>query len=177
MNSNQLDIIMIDTYDVKSIGFADVSSYPSNFTVVNETFEITPPGFPKINVPITPAAANVYHSDDLGITDPDDEFGSLPDGIYTVKYTINPSLNLSIERSVLRVEAIKCKYYNVFLYLDLDCGCNLTYINKQKQALRKAKLLIYGAIASANKQDYLTSFKLYDKADKLLNNLSKCECN
>lgn len=174
MTSSDLKIIMIDTYDVNSIGFADVSPYPTNFTVSNPVFQITVPQFPTINVPFTPKSANVYYADDLNIGN--DNCTALPDGIYNIQFSINPSQNLSASFSFLRTYAIRCKYANIFLKIDLDCNCNIKTIQDQLNKLQEADLLINGAIAAANNADYLLSFKLYDKADKLLNKIVDCNC-
>ena len=164
----------LDTRDVNSIGFADISEYPTNFNVTNPTFEITPPGFPTINVPFTPKEANIYFADDLNISTSD--CTALPDGLYTVKYSINPSLNLSVEKTILRIEQFKCKYYNVFLATDLECQCSKEKLMEKKKGLQKAKLFIEGAVAGANNGDYLNSFKLYQKATSILDSISDCNC-
>lgn len=174
MTSNDLKLIPLDTRDLNSIGFADVSDYPTGFTPTNVTFEVTPPGFPKINATFTAKAANVYYADDLGIGL--DNCTPLPDGIYTVKLSMNPSLNLSIEKSFLRTDAIWCKYANTFASIDLECSCSSEKILAEKNKLRQAKLLILGATASANRKDYTSSFKMYRKAENILNNLVKCNC-
>lgn len=174
MTNKDLKLILLDTRDINSVGFADVTIYPTGFVPVNVTFEVTPPGFPKISVPFDAKSANIYYVDDIGVGT--DSCTGLPDGIYTVKLTMNPALNLSIEKSFLKVDLIKCKYSNVFVSLDLECNCQNDKNRSDKHKLRQAKLLIQGAEASANKKDYITSFKMYSKADHILSGLTKCEC-
>lgn len=174
MVNEDLKLLYIDTRDITSFGIADVSCYPDNYNVVNPTLEITPPGYPTRNVGMYAKSANIYYADDLGVGDSNTV--SLPDGIYTVKFTIGSMQNLSIQKSFLRIELLKCKYYNVFESIDLQCNCNKETIRVEKEKLRKAKLLIEGAVAAANKQDFTSAYQLYKKAEYILTKLINCNC-
>lgn len=164
-----LDLYLIDTRDVLTFGLADISSYPNGFSITNPSLEITPPGYNKSTVSITANAANFYRSADLHL-DCDDNCGvALPDGIWEVKYSVYPNSTYYIEKKFLRTEAIEEKHLQAFLYLDLsDCG---EENNKLKRNLRSAKLLIEGAKAASKDCNLDMAFKLYKKAEQIIDNI------
>lgn len=176
MASPNLDLLLIETYSTKTLGIADISIYPSGFTISNPSMEITVPGYNKVNVTFTPRNANVYRSEDLGVFC-DDECVDLPDGIYTVKYSVNPNVTNYVEKSFIRVENIKCRYMSAFLTLDLNKDCAVPMTDNNRRELENIRLLIEGSVAAANTCDEVNSRALYRKADdrlsKLLNN---CNC-
>ena len=167
--------MLIPTGDINSIGFADISRYDDNFVISSPTFEITPPGYPKVNVPFTPQSANVYYASDFNISE--DNCTAIPDGIYSIKYSVNPNQQYFIEKSVMRIDFIRCKYWNAFLKVDLNCNCNKDTIAKDKNTLAQISLLIEGSVAAANNNDCSTAYQLYHKADKMLSNMKFCQCN
>lgn len=160
-----LNISPIETHQLGLLGIADNSDYGTSVPN-NPSFEITPPGFNKINVPFQPKAINVFTGADLGLgcDNPD-----LPDGIYTVKYTVN---NEFIEKQFMRISKIICNYQKKTLILFSDCGC---YSNEQKQ-LQRIKLFIEGSVAAANDCQIQVSKELYKKASDLLKRMKNCNC-
>lgn len=180
--SLRLNIMIVDTRDTTTLGVADISVYPTNFTPVNPSLEITPGQFAKVNVDFTPSSVNVYDSNDLGITC-DETCGSpLPDGIYKFKYSVDngragdPCSTGFIEKTFMRADAIMCKYMNAFLKADALCNCQTDYQKALKQELRRIELLIQGSIAAANNCDDQTSWSMYQKADALLTKMKYCKC-
>lgn len=183
-NNFYLDIFLGDTRDSSIILIADISSYPTNFTPLNPSLEITPPAYPKINVEFTPRAQNIYRSIDLEITCDDELCTPLPDGIYKVKYTIDNNVNNcvshgemqrdSVEKKFMKVDRIMCKYITKYDKVYGLCDC---MTERQKQLIRildKIKLLINGSIAAADECDDKGAYLMYQKADKLLDSLD-CE--
>lgn len=170
MKSEDLRIILLDTYDVNSIGFADVSDYPSNFTPSNVNFTITSPGFPKLNVPFSPQSANVYYADDLHLGDSNQYI--VPDGLYEVTLTMGSLSQYSRTFNFIRTENLDCLYDQAFLSYDLGCNCK----TKLKNSLREIRLLKDGSRSAANKGDLRTSAKMYEMAHNLLKKLGDCEC-
>jgi hypothetical protein len=57
-----LDFVVVDTHNTLTLGLADTSFYPTNFNVINPTFEITPPSFPKVAVTFTKGTLTVFNS-------------------------------------------------------------------------------------------------------------------
>lgn len=164
-----LDLNMVPTYNVNTIGIADISVYDG--PINNPSFEVTPPGFPKINILFTPKQVNIYNATHLNIDCTGDS--PLPDGIYYFRYSIAPNSTTFVEKSFMRVEQLICKYYNTRLSLDATCSCK--DMSKQETQLLQVFTFIEGAIASANQCDPNSAYEKYAKAEKLLKNIT-CSC-
>lgn len=171
--ATNLDLTLVKSYNLSTINIADISTYDT--TPANVSFQITPPqGFNIINVGFTPRAVNIYSAADLDISD--DEGAILPDGIYTIVYSVFPNTTNTVTKTFMRVENIKCKYERVFLMVDISCECNTTYKNKLKNKLREIRFLIEGSIASANAGDITNSNEMYIKANCMLDDIKSCNC-
>lgn len=192
-----LDLATADSYnDMNSLSILDLSQYDTLPDPVDVALEITPPGYPTINVPFSPGMNNVYHCSDIGIICGGvSDCCALPDGIYDVKYTVNAVATVSsavisasssvtalvrgpfsIEKTFIRVDNIRCKWMNAFLKVDLDCPCADVEQKQYKDELKRIDLLINGSVAAANNCDDALASRLYDKANKMLNNLC-CKFN
>lgn len=166
-----LDLMPVPTYNIASLGIADISVYAT--TPSNPSLEITVPGFPKVNVEFTPSSVNIYNAAHFDI---DCEATSpLPDGIYYLKYSVTPNSTTYVEKSFLRMEQLICRYYNVRLSLDVNCPCS-DEKDKHEALLRQASILMEGAQASANQCDPVSAYEKYQKADKILRNITSCDC-
>lgn len=193
-----LDLAIADSYnDMNSISIVDLSLYATLPDSSDVSLEITPPQWPTLNVPFSPGMNNVYHCSDIGIICGEvADCCPLPDGVYNIRYTVrvNPMIasttlanatmiatNLvsgpfTIDKAFLRVDTIRCKWMNAFLKVDLECNCSDPDQKQYKEELRRIDLLINGSIAAANNCDNALSARLYDKANKMLNNLC-CKFN
>ena len=173
--TTNLDLTILDTYSLTSIGIIDLSTYQVSPT--NVSMEITPPGgWNKVNVVFTPRAVNIYNAThfniDCGLTLP-----PLPDGVYNMKYSVAPNQTNWVEKSFMRVAQLTAKYERIFLSVDSKCECNGDMRSKLKEQLRNIRLLIDGSVASANQCDILTAMDMYRKAWTLLDKITPCECN
>lgn len=168
-----LNIMPINTYSTKTLGLVDISVYDP-VTPSNETLEITPANYPKKAISVTHGQAWVFTANDLGI-DCDSDCLDLPDGMYTVKYSISPNETNYIECCFIRVELLKCKYQKAFLKIEQDCRCSPH--SQIKKELWDIEMLIEGAVASANSKDDVSARMMYRKADDALDRiLSDCNC-
>lgn len=172
-----LDITLVETYNLYYIAITDISEYPPNWNIQNVSFEVTPPGFLKINVPFTPKSTNYYKSSHLGITcGVDEDCVPLPDGIWKMKYSIKPNSTYWVEKSFMRVNQIRCDYGEAFLKVDLldECSKNKKQL---KDKLQQINILIEGSVAAANACDFERATKYYEKAKFMLDNFNKdCNC-
>ena len=176
MPTLKLDILVIPTYNVKSLGIADASIYPTDpAVVVSPTIEITPPGFNMISLPFVPEDFNIFTSSTLGITYPLDELLPLPDGVYFLKYSVFPAHIDFVERSIMRVDQIQEKFDNVFMRLDM-MECDRAIKTQAKVDLNTVYFFISGAIAAANNCAIVEANKLYIQANKMLNQLVNKNC-
>lgn len=163
-----LDLQIVDTFDRKSIGLVDISQYEIEPT--NPSMEIEIPTFFTKNVTFTPSSVNLYTAAELGISCANDY---LPDGLYTFTYSVQPNNINVVTKSFYRIENLKCMYANLVLSLNQSCHGVSTPSYKD---VSKARILMEGAIASANNCDPDTANDLYRTAYKLIQSLQKC-CN
>lgn len=180
LSTPNLNITLVPTYSSKSVGIADISQYPTGYYITNPTIEFTIPGFKKVALPFTTSSINVYNGNNLGVCNVTDinYLSPLPDGIYTVRFSISPNNTTYVEKNFMRTEIIECKYSKAFLKLDIT-QCDNEIKKYKKDKLNKIRLFIDGSIASANDCDLNTSYKLYQKADEMLKKFSdgECDCN
>lgn len=172
-----LKLSIIDLRDQSSLAIVDLSTYTTiPVGPTGLSMQITPPGYPTINVPFNAGNVNVYKCSDLGITCPITECCALPDGIYDVKYSVVPPINSDplafIEKTFIKVDQIKCKFQHAFLKVDLECNCGHDEESALKRELRGIDLLIAGCVAEANDCNPEAAYRLYRKADSLLDKIS-----
>jgi hypothetical protein len=173
-----LDLLLIDTHSAKSIGIADFSQYPTGYSIVSPTLEIVASGFPPVTIPFTTNSINIFTSSNLNITCVGGELDDLPDGIYTIKYSIAPAYEHNVTRTFLRIEHIQEKFDTAFMKLDI-LQCDGPLRHQKEEELNSIYYYIQEAIACANKCAPELALKLYKKADKMLNYFiqHKCNCN
>ena len=171
--ANVLDILVIDTHNVLTLGIADASVYDT--TPTSPTIEITVPGFDVISLPFVPEDFNLFNSTILGLSAVGDPMQSLPDGIYYLKYSIAPAVTNFVEKTIMRVEQIQEKFDSAFMKLDM-MQCDLAIKQQSKVELNSIYYFIQGSIAAANNCAIETSNKLYMQANKMLDNFIKNNC-
>jgi len=170
----KLDILVIPTYNVKTLGIADASTYPS--TVTAPTIEMNVPGFGDVSLPFNINDFNIYTSQSLGITAVGDPLIALPDGVYYIKYSVTPAYQNYVEKTIIRVDKLQEKFDSAFMKLDM-MECDAPIKKQQKVDLNSIYYFIQGAIASANNCAVDTSNKLYAQANKMLDNFIRNNCN
>lgn len=171
-----LDILVIPTYNTKSLGIADASTYVDDPAIVSSpTIEITIPGFAKIVLPFNVNDFTAYTSSTLGITDIGDPILPLPDGVYNLKYSIAPAYENYVERSIIRVDRLQEKFDKAFMRLDM-MECNKAIKTQSKIDLSSIYFFIQGAIAAANNCATDEASKLYNQADRMLTGLMNNNC-
>lgn len=169
--STKIDITLVNTYNKDTLGVADLSLYQVSPT--NPSLEITPPGFNKVSLVFTPSSINTYGANHLLIGNEGDP---LPDGIYTLKYSVSPNTINFVEKSFIRTDKIECQYDKLLLAIDNGCTCDLAIIPRLKWELRNVKLLIEGAIAATNLCDIKAAYNMYSKAVVQIKKISLCNC-
>lgn len=174
MPTLKLDILVLPTYNKMLLGIADASTYVT--PPVNPTIEITVPSFGTVVLPFTINDYNLFNSESLGITASGAPLVPLPDGIYTLKYSISPAVTNFVEKTILRVDQLQEKFDEAFMKLDM-MECDKAIKTQSKVDLNTIYFFIQGAIAAANNCALDTATKLYDQAQKMLNNFVKNNCN
>ena len=179
MPTLNLDILVIPTYNTKTLGIADSSIYPDDPPIVSSpTIEITVPGFNMISLPFVPQDFNIYTSSTLGLTSPVDPYLPLPDGVYFLRYSIAPAYINFVERSIMRVDKLQEKFDSAFMKLDM-MECDRAIKMQAKVDLSTIYFFISGAIAAANNCAIIEANKLYAQADKMLDQFinNNCGCS
>jgi len=170
-----LDIIVLQTHNVKTLAIADASTYPNEPPqVISPSIKITPPGFNSVEIPFKVNDYNVFNSVTLEISEVGDE-QPLPDGVYYATYSVSPALDNFVEKSFMRVDQIQEKFDNAFMTLDM-MECDSAIKAQAKVELDSIYYLIQGSIASANNCAIQVSEQLYAQADKMLDNFINGGC-
>lgn len=171
----KLDILVIDTHNSKTLGVADISTYPDSPPVQSPTIEITIPGFGLVSIPFTPKDFNVFNSGSLEITSPGDDLLPIPDGVYTLTYSVAPAFQNSVTKTIIRVDQLQESFDEAFMKLDM-MECDGAIKKQSKVELNSIYFLIQGAIAAANNCAVDVSNKLYNQAKKQLEAFTKNGC-
>jgi hypothetical protein len=172
----KLDILVIPTYNLETLGIADNSTYPVSPPVQSPTIEIDVPGFGIVSLPFTPNDFNVYNSTSLGLTAVGAALLPLPDGVYYIKYSVAPAYENFVQKTIIRVDQLQEKFDSAFMKLDM-MECDLAIKKQQKVNLNSIYYFIQGAIAAANNCAVATSNKLYNQANIMLNSFINNKCN
>lgn len=175
--SPMLDFTIVDTHNVLTIAIADISFYPSNFSVTNPTYEITPPAFPKATVSFTKSEVLFLNSNTLNITCVSEAalLTALPDGIWNIRQSVSPSIDFNNEHSFLRTTNIEQKFGKAFLKTDL-IECNQDVKIEQMKVLDEIYFYIQAAISAGNQCNYVLAMKLYGYANTMLDNFLRGSC-
>lgn len=176
-NSPILDFTVVNTHNPYTIGIADTSLYPTNFSIANPTYEIKPPSFPKAVVEFPKNDILVLNSNNLNITCVDNirNLMELPDGIWTITQTISPAITYNVEKSFLRTVQIEQRFGNAFLKTDL-VQCDKWIKDNDLKILNQANFYIQAAIAAGNQCNMKLAMDLYRAADKIITNFLKGNC-
>lgn len=171
----KLDILVLNTFTPKILGIADMSTYPDSPPIQSPTIEITIPGLGMVSLPFVPNDFNVFNSGTLEITAPGEDLQDLPDGVYTLRYSVTPAYQNYVEKNIIRVDKLQEKFDKAFLTLEM-MECDKAIKMQDEVNLRTIYFLIQGAIAAANNCAVDESNKLYIQANRLLDNFIKRDC-
>lgn len=172
-----LNLTIFDSHNKKLLVIGDSSFYPTGYNIVNPTVQITIPGYGVKTLTFTERTINIYNSNDLGITCDVDtcDLVDIPDGVYTLKYSISPAYKWNVTNTFFRVDGIYAKFDEKFLNLQMF-SCDGQLKRNQKMVLDEIEYYIQGAISAANRCSIDLAVQLYNKANTLLNRFNP-KCN
>lgn len=162
-----LNISILETYNAAEISILDTSQYPLSYTPQNPYIEITPPGYFKQIQVFTPRSINVYNSVTLNMSD---DPGTLPDGIYKIRYSITPNYQTFVEKSYYKIDQLKEAFDRAFLSMG-DILCDSHASEKTRLYLNEAEFYIQAAVAAANSCNDKLAQELYEKAKKMIDKI------
>lgn len=173
-----LDILVIPTYNTKTLGVADNSTYPDSPAVQSPTMEITVPGFGMVSIPFSTNDFNVYNSSSLELTAVGEDLIPIPDGVYTLTYSVAPAYANYVTKNIIRVEQLQERFDEAFMKLDM-MECDMAIKKQSKVELNSIYFLIQGAISAANNCAIDVSNKLYLQASRQLERFinNNCGCS
>lgn len=172
-----LDILLIDTHSLSTIAVADNSQYPIGFTVVSPTLEIIPPSFPISTKTFSNGNLNIYNSNDVGISCNDNgcDICELPDGYWSLKYSISPAQTYFVNKNFMRTAQIQKKLSEAFLALNLD-KCDETIAEQDMRKLDQIQYYIQTSISAGNNCNPKLAIDLYNIANRSLKEFTSHKC-
>lgn len=174
-----LSLEVPDTNNIKVFRIFDTSFYASSLSVDCSTLRITCPGFnAPVVLEILPNFNLVLNACSLGLqaTDCGHIDYVIPDGIYTIHYSVSPNTHVFVEYRYLRVSQTLNKYYNFLSTLEMS-GCEpAADVKETLDELALIKNFIDAAKAKVEYgNDPETGIELLLYAQKKLNKLTgKC---
>ena len=183
---HQLDITYHNTYNCKSLRIEDNSIYDDTLSVTNPILEIKPPGLTSY-IPFYFAnkkwKARTFNCATLKLccTKQPCKFTELPDGIYDLKYSINPNLDTIIEFSHMRVCKLMSNYTKIIgLYFSTKHNRSIKDNDNIEKELISIRDIIDGAVYAVEELlDNGLGIEMYEEATKrirLINNGNFTNC-
>lgn len=171
-----LDILITPTYNKLTLAVMDISTYPDSPPTENPSISITVPGFDTVTLDFVQNDVNIFTSETLGITSSGDDLVPLPDGNYTITYSVTPAFENYVTKTIIRVEKLQEKFDSAFMKLDM-MECDRALKKQSIVDLNTIYFFIQSAIASANECAIKASDTLYCTANDMLNKFLKNNCN
>lgn len=177
---SQLDIYIENILNPKILVVKDCSYYNPDIVVTNAKLDLKYPNSDTyINIPVGKNFSYIINSNTLGLTNVtnSDALSDLPDGLWTIEYSICPNDELYVEFTFLRNIKQLIKYYNLFCQIEID-KCNKKHYLEDLKKIREIKDLIDAAQYLANDcGKYEKSIELYNEAEEMLNEFTNdCKC-
>lgn len=156
----------------ETLTIQDATYYDPNIAVVNQILEIKSPGT-SCFTPFTLSqgwCSKTFNCVDLDLCCDNPCMSVLPDGIYEIKYSLDPNLNTMIEVEHFRV----CNLYKKYLTAICELRSNkCSYRHKEYKEMVKdlyeVKHLIADAVIMVEEcLDKEVGMELYEEAKKLL---------
>lgn len=150
MNKHVLSLDVPETLNTKILRIVDTSIYSSVLEVACPILQILTPGaVDAISITTVAGGEKIITACDLELqlTDCDTTLTDLPDGIYSIRYSVAPNDKVYVEYSHLRMSNALKLYYDIFCSVNLS-GCEPLKDEKDKlSTLRLYRAMLDGAKA------------------------------
>lgn len=172
-----LNILVTPTYDKTLLAVMDISTYTADPPVVTTpTIDITLPGYDDaVSLTFVVQETNVFNSEDLGLSASGEDLIALPDGVYTLTYSVDPAATNYVTKNIMRTEKIQETFDEAFMQLDM-MECDKAIKKQSKINLSTVYFFIQASIAAANNCAVDEANTLYAQASKMLTNFIKSNC-
>lgn len=170
---HKLDIIVIPNKNCKTLVIQDSSIYDINFPVTNTILEIKVPGqacFITFNL-LAGWCSKTFNCVDFNLCCGSDQVSILPDGVYELKYSIDPNVSTMIQGSHMRVCQIMSQYIRTIgLFLSNKCNLRKKEIEEIEEDILEIKNYIECSVfAVEDLFDNTSGIELYNEASSKLN--------
>lgn len=177
---SQLDIYIEKILNPKLLIVKDASWYNPDIAVTNAKLDLQYPNSSDyVNIPVGKNFTYVINSNTIGLTNVTraDALSELPDGLWTIKYSICPNDELFVEYTFLRNVKQLIKFHNLYCQIEIE-KCNKKNYLEDLKTIRSIKDIIDAAQYMADDcGKYEKAIELYDYADGLLDEFTKdCKC-
>lgn len=169
-----------DTFNVKTLRINDSSFYNDKLDVECGLIEVIPPGYTKsVNFNVDKGFSLVVNSSNLKLAKVKvyKDLQALPDGVYTVKYSIKPNDKLWVTYDYMRVNSLMKQYYEALCAAKLQpCMPDKT---TQAELTRLAEIRTYIDAAKIEVEECGNrnrGVELYNYAQELLNKTNCLTC-
>lgn len=175
----QLNILIPQSVDCKTLIVQDISIYPVGSVFSNGLLEVTVPGFdcPVVfdvtkNFSLVLSSSNLKISQSSGINSV-----TLPDGIYDYKFSIDPNNTISVTKSEMRVCKLQAKLRTATRRLFAEKCNNDNLFRENLSKLNYIENLINASyyMMLDNNNNKSKSIALYNEASDLLKDIESCE--
>lgn len=149
-SKHQLSLEVPDTNNCTVFRVFDSSIYSDDIPVTCGTLQITSPGFNyPVAIDVLPGFNLILNGCTLGIQTTGCGTASyrIPDGIYTIKYSVSPNDKVYVEYNYLRACQTLNKYYNELCKLELAACEPAADVQDKLDELRLIKSFIDAAKA------------------------------
>lgn len=179
--NTKLEIHEIPTGSCNTLRLVDNSYYIAGFNVTNAILEITPPGAKcPVVFEVSPNFTHTSNSATLKIA-PAASFADLtplPDGVYLIKYSVNPNLTTFVEYKLFR----NCRLLNQYAALLCRLFTDRVKLTKREFEEKRRQLIWVKEVIDASKYtlemfgDEDMAIELYNEANKLIKDINEGKC-
>lgn len=174
---HQLDITYHNTYNCKSLKIEDNSVYDDAISITNVILEVKPPGLTSyipFYFPNKKWKSITLNCSSLKMCSKKKPLTVLPDGVYDIKYSIDPNLKTMVEFSHMRVCNLMSNYVKLIgLFLSKKSEIDRSEAECIQKQLVSIKDTVDACIYAVEEcLDNTLGLELYSEAAKKLNKIN-----
>jgi hypothetical protein len=176
-----LSLDIPETLNTKIFRVVDTSTYSTDLGITCNRLQILLPGYlEEVILEILPNSENIFNACTLHLQDTncDTALSELPDGIYTIRYSVAPNDKVWIEYNYLRIAQTLNTYYNILCSINLTGAEPLATEKEKLNKLRMLKMMLEGAKAKVEFCNNPEQGQLiFNYAKKQIDKLNCTYCN
>jgi hypothetical protein len=177
--STKLFLQEIPTNDCRILTFCDSSFYNPDIDTTNAILEITPPGFDcAVFFELKPKFTITLNSSNLKIlpAKTQSQLVCLPDGIYKIRYSVNPNTKLAVDYDFLRNTQQMAAYFRAVcnLFEKRDKITKLLFEQRRAQLVWIRDLIFGAKYKTEECGDCEAGINMYNEANRLLVDFNNC---